>query len=83
MARVRAAPRRPTLRPTLAPTSAPTLDSIAGEAPPDTLRHGRLGLDPAALRVTWDSQDLPLTATELGLLRTLLSHPGASSLVTS
>jgi two-component system OmpR family response regulator len=40
------------------------------------LRHGRLALDPHAVRATWDGAAVPLTATEFGLLRTLLRHPG-------
>jgi two-component system, OmpR family, response regulator len=40
------------------------------------LSHGRLRLDPEALRVTWDGTEVPLTATELGVLRTLLARPG-------
>jgi two-component system OmpR family response regulator len=42
----------------------------------DLLRHGRLLLDPGAARVTWDGQEVLLTATEFGLLRTLLRRPG-------
>jgi two-component system OmpR family response regulator len=42
----------------------------------DLLRHGRLVLDPGAARVTWDGQEVLLTATEFGLLRTLLRRPG-------
>lgn len=41
-----------------------------------TLRHGRLCLDLESLRATWDGRDVPLTATELGVLRTLLARPG-------
>ncbi len=62
VARIRAALRRPTL--------------MAAATPSNMLRHGRLSLDLAALRVTWDGRDLTLTATELGLLRTLLNRPG-------
>jgi two-component system OmpR family response regulator len=40
------------------------------------LVHGRLRLDVESLRVTWDGQDVPLTATELGVLRTLMARPG-------
>ncbi|WP_458094461.1 response regulator [Roseomonas sp. WA12] len=40
------------------------------------LRHGRLTLDPATARVSWDGQEVVLTATEFGLLRTLLRRPG-------
>jgi two-component system OmpR family response regulator len=40
------------------------------------LRHGHLTLDPATARVSWDGQEVVLTATEFGLLRTLLRRPG-------
>ncbi|WP_043367342.1 response regulator transcription factor [Belnapia sp. F-4-1] len=62
VARVRAVLRR----------SRPTRQEAAGEA----LRHGRLVLDPGTARVTWDGQEVVLTATEFGLLRTLLRRPG-------
>jgi len=42
----------------------------------EALRHGRLSLDPATARVTWDGREVVLTATEFGLLRTLLRRPG-------
>ncbi len=48
---------------------------VAAE-PPDALGHGRLRLDLESLRVTWDGQEVPLSATELGVLRTLLARPG-------
>jgi two-component system OmpR family response regulator len=46
-------------------------------APGSLLRHGRLALDLDAVRVTWDGQEVALTATEVGILRTLLRRPGA------
>jgi two-component system OmpR family response regulator len=51
---------------------APTPQAPADEV----LRHGRLALDPGTARVTWDGRELALTATEFGLLRTLLRRPG-------
>jgi len=48
----------------------------APEAPANLLRHGRLALDLETLRVTWDGTELVLSATELGVLRTLMSRPG-------
>jgi two-component system OmpR family response regulator len=56
----------------------------AGQTPPrpqaerraEALVHGRLRLDTETLRVTWDGQDVALTATELGVLRTLMARPG-------
>ncbi len=49
-----------------------------GAAPlaPDVLRQGRLTLDPAAIRAAWDGQEVPLTATEFGILRTLMQRAG-------
>jgi len=46
------------------------------EAPANILSHGRLALDLETLRVTWDGTELALSATELGVLRTLMSRPG-------
>jgi two-component system OmpR family response regulator len=43
---------------------------------PEVLRHGRLALDGGTARVTWDGREVVLTATEFGLLRTLLRRPG-------
>jgi two-component system OmpR family response regulator len=40
------------------------------------LRHGALALDPEALTVSWNGAAVVLTATELGILRTLLGRPG-------
>jgi two-component system OmpR family response regulator len=49
----------------------------AETAPPATvLSHGRLSLDLETLRVMWDGTEIVLSATELGVLRTLLSRPG-------
>lgn len=49
----------------------------APEAPPATLAHGRLLLDQDSLRVTWSGAgEVALSATELGILRTLLARPG-------
>jgi len=66
VARVRAVLRRVTAP--LAPT------------PPDSggtkLAHGRLVIDLEMVRATWDGREVVLTATELGVLRTLLSRPG-------
>ena len=46
------------------------------------LRHGRLALDPERVRATWDGQEVGLTATEFGLLRTLLGlDPAGENLV--
>ncbi len=49
-------------------------EPAAGAQP--AFSHGRLHLDTESLRVTWDGQDVKLTATELGVLRTLMARPG-------
>jgi two-component system OmpR family response regulator len=46
------------------------------DAPKARLAHGRLAIDLETLRATWDGQEVTLTATELGILRTLLARPG-------
>lgn len=38
--------------------------------------HGRLRLDIDGYRAFWDNQEVPLTATEFGLLKTIIAHPG-------
>ena len=55
------------LRRTL-PPSPPT--------PSRLISHGRLSLDLDHFTATWDGREVPLTSTELGILRTLLRHPG-------
>lgn len=40
------------------------------------LQHGRLGLDAEQYKAFWDEQELVLTLTEFGILRTLLTRPG-------
>ena len=62
VARVRAILRRTT--PDVVPERAPTLE------------HGRLQLLPDRFEVRWDQQEVALTVTEFGLLRTLLDAPG-------
>ncbi|HUR40457.1 MAG TPA: response regulator transcription factor [Verrucomicrobiae bacterium] len=65
VARVRAILRR----------SAPAEVAAAAEAP-KKLAHGRLSLDPETYKAFWDVQELVLTLTEFGILRTLLRRPG-------
>ena len=43
-------------------------------APP--LVRGKLSLDPESYTASWDGRELTLTATEFGILRTLLRRPG-------
>jgi len=40
------------------------------------LRHGRLSLDAEQYKAFWDEQELVLTLTEFGILRTLIERPG-------
>jgi two-component system OmpR family response regulator len=48
----------------------------AGPAEPDAgLVHGKLALDPSGWRAVWDGRDVPLTATEFNILRTLTAAP--------
>ena len=39
------------------------------------LRHGRLTLDMDGWRACWDAQEIALTVTEFGILRTLIAMP--------
>lgn len=48
----------------------------AEQAPPARLRHGRLALDSEQYKAFWDDQELVLTLTEFGILKTLLARPG-------
>ncbi|WP_426956850.1 response regulator [Muricoccus radiodurans] len=66
VARVRAILRRGAPAPVPASTAATE----------EVLRHGRLVLDPGAARAMWDGMEVVLTATEFGLLRTLMRRPG-------
>ena len=51
-----------------------------GDAPEATvghrLEHGRLRLDLDRYTAFWQEQEVVLTLTEFGILRTLLAHPG-------
>jgi two-component system OmpR family response regulator len=62
VARVRAVLRRGDVR------AAPAAGAV--------LAHGRLTLDTEAMRARWDGREVALTATELGVLRTLMGRPG-------
>ena len=62
VARVRAVLRR------LAPAAREPAERV--------LRQGRLRLDLDAFLAFWDEREIVLTATELGILRTLLRRPG-------
>jgi two-component system OmpR family response regulator len=44
--------------------------------PEGTLRYGKLRLEPDFAQAFWDGRLVSLTATELGILRTLMARPG-------
>ncbi len=48
----------------------------AAETPPRVLSHGVLLLDLDEVRASWNGQEVTLTATEFGILRTLMTRPG-------
>ena len=68
IARIRAILRRTEARAASAPDEAD-----AGAA---ALTRGRLGMDPARHRVTWNDQPVTLTVTEFLILETLAQRPG-------
>ena len=51
-------------------------DGDGGETPPERIHRGRLEMDPARHRVTWDGRDVTLTVTEFLILETLAQRPG-------
>ncbi len=56
------------------PHPAPSHPAPSSSA--SVLRHGKLALDLGTVRATWGGQEIALTATEIGILRTLLRRPG-------
>ena len=69
IARIRAILRR----------AEPSQPIIEGEEPPppqEALTRGRLTMDPARHRVTWDGSAVTLTVTEFLILETLAQRPG-------
>ena len=69
IARIRAVLRRAEMR------AVPPADSPAEEVAPLIVR-GRLSMDPARHRVTWDGKDVTLTVTEFMILEALAQRPG-------
>lgn len=68
IARIRAILRR---------TEAANASGEAGdEAPAPVLDRGRLSMDPARHKVTWDGANVTLTVTEFMILETLAQRPG-------
>jgi two-component system response regulator ChvI len=68
IARIRAILRRSELR------SVPQAAAEEDEKPP--LERGRLAMDPARHRVTWDGKSVILTVTEFLILEALAQRPG-------
>ncbi len=52
------------------------LQQEAGEASDQMLERGRLTMDPARHKVTWDGKDVTLTVTEFLILEALAQRPG-------
>jgi two-component system, OmpR family, response regulator len=50
--------------------------SPLAEEPSKVLSHGVLTLDLDEVRASWNGQEVALTATEFGILRTLMTRPG-------
>jgi two-component system, OmpR family, response regulator ChvI len=69
IARIRAILRRTEAR-AAPPTEQP------GENEPAQIVRGRLSMDPARHRVTWDGKDVTLTVTEFMILEALAQRPG-------
>ena len=68
IARIRAILRRTELRENPAPED--------GEEEPAAIERGRLSMDPARHRVTWEGRDVTLTVTEFLILEALAQRPG-------
>ena len=66
VARVRAVLRR----------TAASAEQATRTAIPRMLQHGRVRLELDAFKAYWGRQEVELTATEFGILRTLMNHPG-------
>ena len=77
VARVRAVLRRTGAGPGSPTTTGSASTAAAPDGgPPRRLQHGRLEIDLEGCVVHWNGREIPLTATELGLLRTLAARPG-------
>jgi two-component system response regulator ChvI len=68
IARIRAILRRTELR------ENPAAED--GEEEPAAIERGRLSMDPARHRVTWEGRDVTLTVTEFLILEALAQRPG-------
>jgi two-component system response regulator ChvI len=56
--------------------SRPAGDEPSDEKLPEPVRRGRLEMDPARHRVTWDGKAVSLTVTEFLILEALATRPG-------
>jgi len=70
IARIRAVLRRAELR------AMPTSEERELEEEPAQIVRGRLSMDPARHRVTWEGRDVTLTVTEFLILEALAQRPG-------
>jgi len=46
------------------------------DSPPRALSHGRAEVEPESYKAFWSQREVVLTATEFGILRTLMERPG-------
>jgi two-component system response regulator ChvI len=69
IARIRAILRRSEMR-------ATPVDSVSEASEDAQIVRGRLVMDPARHRVTWDGKDVTLTVTEFMILEALAQRPG-------
>ncbi|MEP9360773.1 response regulator transcription factor [Sphingomonas sp. KR3-1] len=69
IARIRAILRR-------TEATQPTAEGGVEETPAEALERGRLVMDPARHRVTWNGANVTLTVTEFLILETLAQRPG-------
>lgn len=51
-------------------------ENLPAPETPATRTHGRLALDADQFKAYWDAQEIVLTLTEFGILRTLIARPG-------
>ena len=70
LARIRAILRR------AGPPAAGGTGDASEQAEAHVIERGRLGMDPARHRVTWDGQPVSLTVTEFLILEALAARPG-------
>lgn len=52
------------------------MSATASSGETKIIKHGQLTIDQERFKVYWEQQEIILTVTEFGILRTLLRHPG-------